>query len=58
MPPSLSLRRRRSYSVTIKFTGTVNLSDLKEFLGGRQLAIPYEALNALDVVLRQKPVDM
>ena len=44
--------------MTIKFTGAVNLFSLKEFLGGRQLAIPYEALNALDVVLRQKPVDL
>ncbi|XP_020104416.1 protein argonaute 10-like isoform X2 [Ananas comosus] len=43
----------REYKVAIKFVGKANLHHLGQFLAGKHAAAPQEALQVLDIVLRQ-----
>nr|CAD1821180.1 unnamed protein product [Ananas comosus var. bracteatus] len=48
-------RRQRNFKVLIKFAARVDLYHLKLFLAGRQADAPQEALQVLDIVLRELP---
>ncbi|XP_075489913.1 protein argonaute MEL1 [Primulina tabacum] len=48
-------RREREFKVSIKFASKADLHHLQQFLQGRQLDIPQETLQCLDVVLRENP---
>ncbi|KAL3530464.1 hypothetical protein ACH5RR_009786 [Cinchona calisaya] len=48
-------RRERKFKVTIKFAAKVDVYHLHEFLRSRQSDVPQEIIQALDVVLREKP---
>ncbi|KAK4486083.1 hypothetical protein RD792_008751 [Penstemon davidsonii] len=48
-------RREREFKVSIKFASKSDLYRLQQFLQGRQLDLPQETLQILDVVLRDKP---
>ncbi|KAL4195795.1 hypothetical protein AMTRI_Chr04g242840 [Amborella trichopoda] len=48
-------RREKEYTVTIRFAAIVPIDHLRQFLQGRQLDCPKEAIQALDVVLRELP---
>ncbi|KAL2536180.1 Protein argonaute 5 [Forsythia ovata] len=48
-------RREREFKVSIKFASTADLFHLKEFLQRRQPDAPQETIQALDVILREKP---
>ncbi|KAL2649280.1 hypothetical protein R1flu_017408 [Riccia fluitans] len=48
-------RRERSFKVVIKFAARADLHHLGEFLQGRQADAPQEALQVLDIVLRELP---
>ncbi|KAK4490521.1 hypothetical protein RD792_001201 [Penstemon davidsonii] len=48
-------RREREFKVSIKFASKADLHHLQQFIQGRQLDVPQETLQFLDVVLREKP---
>ncbi|KAI4347345.1 hypothetical protein L6164_008161 [Bauhinia variegata] len=48
-------RREREFGVVIKLAARVDLHHLEQFLRGMQPDVPQEALQALDIVLRQLP---
>lgn len=48
-------RRERQFKVVIKFAARADLHHLGEFLSGRQADAPQEALQVLDIVLRELP---
>ncbi|KAK9707013.1 hypothetical protein RND81_07G167300 [Saponaria officinalis] len=48
-------RRERDFKVVIKFAARVDLHHLGMFLQGRQADAPQEALQVLDIVLRELP---
>ncbi|KAL6506440.1 argonaute 5 [Orobanche gracilis] len=50
-------RGEREFKVSIKFASKADLHHLQQFIKGRQLDVPQETLQFLDVVLRQKPSD-
>lgn len=50
-----STRRERVFKVVIKFAARADLHHLGEFLLGRQADAPQEALQVLDIVLRELP---
>ncbi|KAL6566896.1 argonaute 5 [Orobanche minor] len=50
-------RREREFKVSIKFASKADLHHLQQFIKGRQLDVPQETLQFLDVVLRQKASD-
>ncbi|XP_057955824.1 protein argonaute 5-like [Malania oleifera] len=47
--------RERQFKVVIKFASKADLHHLQQFLQSRQLDVPHEAIQALDVVLREEP---
>ena len=49
------LRRERVFKVVIKFAARADLHHLAMFLAGRQPDAPQEALQVLDIVLRELP---
>lgn len=48
-------RRERPFKVVIKFAARADLHHLGQFLAGRQADAPQEALQVLDIVLRELP---
>ncbi|XP_071715428.1 protein argonaute 1-like [Rutidosis leptorrhynchoides] len=48
-------RREREFKVAIKFASRADLHHLRMFLEGRQADAPQEALQVLDIVLRELP---
>ncbi|MCO5607448.1 hypothetical protein L7F22_061644 [Adiantum nelumboides] len=50
-------RRERQFKVAIKFVAKANLHHLGEFLSGRQPDAPQDALQVLDIVLRELPTE-
>ncbi|PUZ78411.1 hypothetical protein GQ55_1G450400 [Panicum hallii var. hallii] len=50
-----SERRRREFKVVIKFAARADLHRLQLFLAGRHAEAPQEALQVLDIVLRELP---
>jgi len=48
-------RRERPFKVVIKFASRPDLYHLKQFLAGAQADVPQEALQVLDIVLRELP---
>ncbi|XP_057483744.1 protein argonaute MEL1-like [Actinidia eriantha] len=48
-------RRERKFDVAIKFAAKADLHHLQEFLRSRQLDVPQDAIQVLDVVLRSTP---
>ncbi|CAN1265711.1 Protein argonaute 1 [Linum perenne] len=48
-------RREREFKVVIKFAARADLHHLGQFLQGRQADAPQEALQVLDIVLRELP---
>ncbi|XP_051134419.1 protein argonaute MEL1-like isoform X2 [Andrographis paniculata] len=48
-------RRDRKFKVSIKFAAKADLHHLKEFIRCRQVDLPQETLQCLDVVLREGP---
>lgn len=52
----LLCRRERSYKVAIKFVARANMHHLGEFLAGKRADGPQEALQILDIVLRELSV--
>ncbi|KAH0469624.1 hypothetical protein IEQ34_001182 [Dendrobium chrysotoxum] len=48
-------RRQRNFKVVIKHAARTDLYQLKMFLAGRQADAPQEALQILDIVLRESP---
>lgn len=54
IPTSIKLfRREREYKVVIKFVARANLHHLGQFLAGKRADAPKEALQILDIVLRE-----
>ncbi|KAG2670879.1 hypothetical protein I3843_14G106300 [Carya illinoinensis] len=53
--PSGSARKERQFKVAIKLASKSDLHHLREFLRGRQLDVPQETIQVLDVVLREAP---
>ena len=51
----LSSRRQRTFKIVIKFASRADLHHLEMFLAGRQADAPQEALQVLDIVLRELP---
>ena len=49
------LRRERVFKVVIKFAARADLQHLAMFRAGRQPDAPQEALQVLDIVLRELP---
>lgn len=49
------VRRERNFKVVIKFAARADLHHLGQFLSGRQADAPQEALQVLDIVLRELP---
>ncbi|ERN01425.1 hypothetical protein AMTRI_Chr03g147670 [Amborella trichopoda] len=47
--------REKEYKVTIRFAASFDLHHLQQFLQGMQMDCPQEAIQALDVVLRELP---
>ncbi|KAM0923115.1 hypothetical protein ACQ4PT_005689 [Festuca glaucescens] len=45
--------REREYRVAIKFAARADLHHLREFIAGRQASAPQEAVQVLDIVLRE-----
>ena len=45
--------REREYRVAIKFPARADLHHLRQFIAGRQADAPQEALQVLDIVLRE-----
>ena len=52
---TFALRRERQFRVVIKFAARADLHHLAMFLAGRQPDAPQEALQVLDIVLRELP---
>ncbi|XP_058098156.1 protein argonaute 1A-like isoform X2 [Magnolia sinica] len=50
-----STRRERKFTIVIKFAARADLHHLGLFLAGKQADAPQEALQVLDIVLRQLP---
>ncbi|KAK1282787.1 Protein argonaute 1 [Acorus calamus] len=50
-----SMRKDRDFKVSIQMVGRADMHHLQQFLIGRQLDMPQETIQALDVVLRQSP---
>lgn len=50
-------RKNSQFRVTIKFAAKADLHHLGEFLSGRQLDAPQDALQVLDIVLRELPTE-
>ncbi|OVA19450.1 Argonaute/Dicer protein [Macleaya cordata] len=50
-----STRKDREFKVVIKFASRPDLHHLRQFLSGKQKDAPYEAIQVLDVVLRESP---
>ncbi|XP_072988891.1 protein argonaute MEL1-like [Typha latifolia] len=48
-------RGEKEFKVTIKLVGRADLQHLQQFLHGRQLDVPQETIQVLDVVLRESP---
>ncbi|RRT46376.1 hypothetical protein B296_00054497 [Ensete ventricosum] len=48
-------RRQRAFRIVIKLAARVDLHHLEMFLAGRQADAPQEALQVLDIVLRELP---
>lgn len=48
-------RKDREFKVSIKWAAQVSLVSLKDFVKGRQSIVPYDSIQALDVVMRQLP---
>ncbi|KAF8686896.1 hypothetical protein HU200_043403 [Digitaria exilis] len=48
-------RREKTYKVVIKFAARADLRRLEQFIAGRQAEAPQEALQVLDIVLRELP---
>lgn len=48
-------RRQRTFRIVIKLAARVDLHHLEMFLAGRQADAPQEALQVLDIVLRELP---
>ncbi|RCV23302.1 hypothetical protein SETIT_4G288700v2 [Setaria italica] len=48
-------RRQKTYKVVIKFAARADLRRLEQFIAGRQAEAPQEALQVLDIVLRELP---
>ncbi|KAJ1288087.1 hypothetical protein BS78_02G062600 [Paspalum vaginatum] len=48
-------RREIEYKVTIRYASRANLYHLQQFLNGQQRDLPYDTIQALDVVLRESP---
>jgi eukaryotic translation initiation factor 2C len=48
-------RDDREYKVTIRYAGRADLAILQQFLLGKMRDLPQEAIQALDVVLRESP---
>ncbi|KAK3131337.1 hypothetical protein QOZ80_6BG0505120 [Eleusine coracana subsp. coracana] len=48
-------RRQKTYKVVIKFAAKADLHRLEQFIAGRQAEAPQEALQVLDIVLRELP---
>ncbi|KAL5975230.1 hypothetical protein ACLOJK_031909 [Asimina triloba] len=46
-------RREREFKVTIKFAARADLHHLRQFLSGKQVDAPHEALQVLDIVMRE-----
>jgi eukaryotic translation initiation factor 2C len=46
-------RRQREYKVVIKFVARANMHHLGQFLAGKRADAPQEALQILDIVLRE-----
>ncbi|CAI0465726.1 unnamed protein product [Linum tenue] len=51
--PNNCLRREREYKVAIKFVARANMYHLGQFLAGKRADAPQEALQILDIVLRE-----
>ncbi|CAI9104926.1 OLC1v1003718C1 [Oldenlandia corymbosa var. corymbosa] len=47
--------REREFKVSIQYAAKVDLYHLQRFLSSKQLDVPQETIQALDVVLREKP---
>jgi hypothetical protein len=43
------------YKVTIRYAARANLYHLQQFLNGQQRDSPHDAIQALDVVMRESP---
>eukprot|EP00850_Spirogloea_muscicola_P016065 SM000128S26198 [mRNA] locus=s128:42629:48102:- [translate_table: standard] len=54
-PGSRPSRRDRNFRIMLRLASRANLHDLEQFLAGRQRDVPYEALQALDIVFRELP---
>ncbi|KAH8958404.1 hypothetical protein BDL97_06G022200 [Sphagnum fallax] len=52
---TIRLRRERAFKVVIKFASRPDLHHLRQFLAGAQADAPQEALQVLDIVLRELP---
>ncbi|KAM6550112.1 hypothetical protein CsatB_021788 [Cannabis sativa] len=55
---STKSRRKREFTVVIKFASKPDLHHLRQFLQSRQLDAPQETLQALDVALRGAPSEL
>ncbi|KAJ3084300.1 hypothetical protein HK102_000701 [Quaeritorhiza haematococci] len=53
--PKAPQRRMRSFRISIKKVGEINMHRLYLFLEGQLTELPHDAIMALDVVLRQRP---
>ncbi|KAF8389625.1 hypothetical protein HHK36_024144 [Tetracentron sinense] len=52
---SLYSWKERKFIVVIKFASHADMHHLRSFLEGKHAEVPQEALNALDIVMRQSP---
>ncbi|CAI5932300.1 unnamed protein product [Closterium sp. NIES-65] len=50
--------RDRSFKVVLRLAASASVSQLMEFLAGRQTEVPQEVLQAIDIVLREQPTRM
>nr|TKW30909.1 hypothetical protein SEVIR_2G069400v2 [Setaria viridis] len=48
-------RREIEYTVTIRYAARANLCHLQQFINGQQRDSPHDAIQALDVVMRESP---
>lgn len=46
---------QRAFKVNIKFEKTISLASLNEAVQGKSILIPYNAVQALDVIFRHFP---
>ncbi|KAM7274963.1 hypothetical protein ACFE04_016829 [Oxalis oulophora] len=52
---SSKARRERTFTVTIKWAAKLDIYHLKQFLARKQMEVPHETIQLLDVVLRATP---